>query len=102
MATSVNPKFYQRKKEINGVTYTAQFSGLTTALRAVDENYIEDTNVISNEKLCNFLFEHVIVDPKVTIDSFDDLDEMQEVVKFAQDVMKGKFRDESSNAAAEA
>ena len=102
MANPANPKFYQRTKEIRGKTYTAQFSGLSTALRAADENYIDGTDTISTEKLCKYIFKHVIVDPKVTIDDFDNLDEMNEVVRWAQDVMKGKFRDETAEPAAKA
>lgn len=102
MANPAKMNFYQRKKEIHGVTYTAQFSGLSTALRAVDENHIDGTDAISNEKLYNYIFENVIVDPKVTIDDFEDLDVMNEVVKWAQEVMKGKFRDEPAEPASKA
>lgn len=86
-------KFYTRTKEINGVTYTAQFSGLSVAMKAVDQSYIEGTGNTSTEKLTGYILENVIVDPKVGIDDFDDMDTLNKVVRFGQDVMQGKFRD---------
>ena len=93
MADNKN-KFYQRKKVINGVEYTAQFNGLSSALRAVDENYIEGTSNIGINKLAEYVFNHVIVEPKgLTVDSFDTIDDLNAVLKWAQGVMQGKFRD---------
>lgn len=87
-------KFYARKKEINGTTYTAQFSGLALAMRAVDQSYIEDSKNTSVEKLAEFILENVIVEPRKKINDFDSMDELNEVIKFGQGVMQGKFRDE--------
>lgn len=87
-------KFYQRKKVINGVEYTAQFNGLSAALDAVDSNYIENSSNISANKLAKYIFENVIVEPKgLTADSFDNMDDFNAVIKWAQEVMQGKFRD---------
>lgn len=87
-------KFYTVDKEINGTTYTAQFSGLSSALKAVDDSYIEGTSNISINKLANYIFEHIIVEPKnLDADSFDDIDTFNEVVAFGREVMQGKFRD---------
>lgn len=86
-------KFYTKEKEINGVKYTAQFNGLSFALKAVDENYIEGTSNVSNAGLAQYLLDKVIVDPKgLQIDDFDTLEELTEVTEFARDVMQGKFR----------
>ena len=94
-----NTKFYQRKKVINGKEYIAQFNGLSAALRAVDECYIDGGNNISAYKLAKYLFENVIVEPRgLTADDFDDIEEYNEVVKFARDVMQGKFRDKNENS----
>jgi hypothetical protein len=89
-----NKKFYTRKKTINGKEYTAQFNGLSTTLSALDNCYIDDSKNLSNIKLANYIFDNVIVEPKgLTPDDFDDIDEFNEVIKWAQGVMQGKFRD---------
>lgn len=94
-------KFYTVTKEINGKTYVAQFNGLSAALRAVDSTYIEGTNNTSTEAFAQYLFANVIVEPKgLEIDDFNDLKELNEVTKFAREVMQGKFR-ETANKAAE-
>ena len=81
-------KFYTVEKDIGGIHYVAQFNGISAMFRAVDESYVsEDSKNISVEKLSKYIFENVIVEPKgLTIDDFN------EVIKWAQDVMKGKFR----------
>lgn len=43
-------KFYTVEKKINGKNYKAQFSGLSVALKAVDESYIDGSNNTSLEK----------------------------------------------------
>ena len=94
MATA-NKKFYTATKEINGKKYTAQFNGLSCALRAVDSPYIEGTNNTSVEKMADYIFQNVIVEPKgLTIDDFESMEEFNEVVSFGRDVMQGKFRPE--------
>ena len=85
--------FYTVKKEINGVTYTAQFNGMSAALKAVDDSYIDGTNTVSSFKLSQYLLENVIVDPKVTIDDFECADDLNAVTEFAQQVMQGNFRE---------
>lgn len=93
-------KFYTATKEINGITYTAQFSGLSAAMRAIDSSYIGDTKNTSIEKLSKYIFENVIVDPKVEIDDFESMDELNEVIKFGQAVMQGNFRNKEKSAPA--
>ena len=94
MATA-NKKFYTATKELNGTKYTAQFNGLSCALRAVDSTYIEGTNNTSVEKMADYIFQNVIVEPKgLTIDDFESMEEFNEVVSFGRDVMQGKFRPE--------
>ena len=85
--------FYTVEKEINGVKYTAQFSGMSTALRAIDESYIDGSDNTSLIKLSSYIFEHVIVEPKgLTVDDFDSMQELRDVTDWAQEVMQGKFR----------
>lgn len=96
-------KFYTVKEEINGKEYIAQFAGLSVALKAVDESYIEGTNNTSMEKLAEYLFKHIIVEPKgLTVDDFEDMDEFNAVIKFANGVMKGEFRNKADTGAAKA
>lgn len=73
-------KFYTVEKEINGKTYKAQFNGISDALRAVDNSYIEGTNISSTEKLAKHLFSNVLVEPKMSIDDFgaDKIGEVKE------------------------
>lgn len=99
----MNNKFYQVKKTINGTEYVAQFNGISAALEAVDKSYIDGTNTISMVKLAKYLFENVIVEPQgLTADSFESMDEFNEVITFGREVMQGDFRDkkdESTTAA---
>ena len=96
-----NNKFYTVTKEINGKNYVAQFNGLSCALKAVDQSYIEGTNNTSTEKMANYLFKNVIVEPSgLTADDFDNLEEFNAVTTFAREVMQGKFREETNATAA--
>lgn len=89
-------KFYTRKKTIGGVEYTAQFSGISTAIRAVDSSYLEGTNITSTEKLGQCILDNVIVEPKgLTADDFETLEDYNAVTMWGRDVMYGKFRDKS-------
>lgn len=87
--------FYQVKRTINGKEYTAQFNGISAALKAVDNSYIEGSSNTSVYKLSKYLFEHVIVSPKgLDADDFTDLNEFNEVVTFAREVMQGELKPE--------
>lgn len=94
-------KFYTVEKEINGTKYVAQFAGLSTALRAVDNSYLENSNNTSTEKLAQYLFKYIIVEPKnLSIDDFEDMQTFNEVVSFARQVMSGDFREEADKGGA--
>lgn len=96
-------KYYTREKEINGKKYTAQFSGISTAIRAVDSSYIDGSSVTSTEKLGQYILDYVIVEPKgLTADDFESLDEYNEVTTWGRDVMYGKFRDGTDGGKAKA
>lgn len=95
-----NLKFKQYQKEINGIIYTAQFNGLSQSLDMVDQATISIDGVItqSSKKLTQYVLDHVIVEPKgLKIDDFEDIDTLNAVVEFGNDVMQGKFRDEPIN-----
>lgn len=88
-------KFYTCEKEINGKKYIAQFNGLSAAIQAIDNSYVEGTQNTSIEKLTKYILQNVIVEPKVTIDDFETMEELNEVIRFGRSVMEGKFRDSS-------
>lgn len=88
--------FYTVEKEINGKKYIAQFSGISTALKAADETYIEGTSNTSAEKMAAYLFEHIIVEPKgLTSDDFETMQDFNDVIAFARSVMQGDFRNKA-------
>jgi hypothetical protein len=62
--------FYTAKKTIDGVEYTAQFNGISAALQAVDNTYIDGTQNTSTVKIAKYLFDNVLIEPKVDINSF--------------------------------
>lgn len=94
-------KFYTRKNTINGVEYTAQFSGISTAIRAVDSSYIDGSNVTSTEKLGQYILDNIIVEPKgLTADDFETMEDYNVVTTWGRDVMYGKFRNEPDTGAA--
>lgn len=81
---------FTEKKEIRGTEYIAQFAGMSVPLRMTDVCSDKDGKV-SNEKTTQFLLDHVIVEPSgLTPDCFEDMEEMSEVIAFANRVMTGK------------
>ena len=94
-----NDKFYTVEKEINGKKYVAQFSGLSTGLKIMDECYIDGSDNLSTFKLAERIFDRIIVEPKgLSIDDFDTIKEFNEVITWAQDVMQGNFRTETKQS----
>lgn len=93
-------EIYVKEKVINGKTYKAQFNGLGTALEAIDNSYVN--NRLSIAKISKYIFENVIVDPNnLTADSFDTMEELNDVVSFGMAVMQGKFRNSDNTATEE-
>ena len=92
-------KFYTVEKEINGVSYTAQFNGLAAAMDAIDNSYVEGTSNTSMAKITEYVLKHVIVEPKgLTPDDFDTMDDLAEVVAWGREVMQGNFREETKQS----
>lgn len=92
-------KFYQVKEKIEGKEYIAQFCGISVALKAMDESKIDGTDATSYEKLAQYIFDNVIVEPKnLTPDDFDSLDEFNKVLAFGRKVMQGEFRNKAIKA----
>lgn len=77
-------------RTINGVEYTAKFTGVLTSLRMIDSCYIDGSSNTSMAKTYEYLFKNVIVAPKnLTADDFDNIEDLNEVVAFATEVMQG-------------
>jgi hypothetical protein len=93
--------FYTAKKTIKGTEYVAQFNGISASLEAIDKSYIDGTNNMSMVKLSKYLLENVIVEPRgLTADSFESMEEFNEVITFAREVMQGDFRNQEDEGAA--
>jgi|GEM_PF-2011564 len=75
------------KSEISGVEYTLQKVAPRPWLKLMDE--WEDKGK-TNEKLTDIVFEHVVVDPKVSIDDFEDYAEVEELSMAAYRFQRGK------------
>lgn len=85
--------YYSVKKKINGKEYTAQFNGVSQALRSIDESYLPNSKNTSMEKITRYVLENVIVEPSgLTADDFDSVEELNAVTDWGIDVMNGKFR----------
>jgi len=94
-------KFYTVKKEIGGVVYTAQFNGVSAAMAAIDNCYIDGTTNTSLVKLADYILSNVIVDPKgLTPDDFPNVAAFQEVLGWGREVMDGGFRPEEDEGGA--
>lgn len=77
-------------KVINGTTYKAEFKGIRTAVKIIDDSYIEGTSNTSLDKLSTYLLDEIIVSPKnLATDDFESMEEFNEVVSFAREVMQG-------------
>lgn len=90
-------KFYQVTKEIRGVKYTAQFSGLSAWLRCAESAKEDDgTGDPSNVRIYEKVFDAGLVEPKgLKVDDFDSMEDLDAVFGFVSGVMKGKFRAQS-------
>ena len=96
-------KFYTVQKEIDGVTYTAQFNGVGAALRARDESFLDGSSNLGSEKFSEYILENVIVDPKGLVpDDFDSTEALGKVTAFGSEVMNGRFREKENKGAAKA
>lgn len=92
-------KFYQKTKEIDGRVYTAQFGGLSVALKMLNESHDRNGNV-DFEEAARYVLENIIVEPPgLEIDDFEDMDTLNAVVAFGREVAQGKFRNKKGKAA---
>lgn len=90
-------KFYTRTKTIDGVEYTAQYQGLRAAIRLVDECHL-GLESQSIEKMNDYVLKNCIVKPAgLSMESFDDMETLSEVVAFGIEVAQGNFRNEGES-----
>lgn len=87
-------KPYVVEKEINGKVYKAQFNGLSAALKGADMCTDKDGKV-SLEKTADYIFKYVIVEPKMTVDDCESLEELNEIVAFGTQVANGNYPHEN-------
>ena len=95
-------KYYTKEKEINGVKYVAQFNGMSQLYDMINATRMVVDGVVTSDakKVNEFILENVIVEPAhLTIDDFEDFEEMQEVINFGSNVMRGKFRNKDEKSA---
>jgi hypothetical protein len=83
------------KKVINGVEYTAVYRGYSYTTQRIKECLLQDKKHYSNEKLSTVVFGEIIINPKVTVDDFDDLQAYNEVFEFGRSVLFGEFENKS-------
>ncbi len=88
-------KFTQVKRTINGTEYTAQFNGMSSRYKAIDEaaKFVDDNQGVSMFKMAEYLLKNVLVEPKMGIDDFEDAETLDEVIQFLSSVNNGTFRE---------
>ncbi|MDE3837937.1 hypothetical protein C0966_00750 [Bacillus methanolicus] len=77
----------QKTITVEGIEYTLQHPGTREYLRIQDRAQTE-TGVPSTEKLAEELFKHVIVNPKVSFEYFDEHEGFEEVLKEAMTFLR--------------
>ncbi|MBW7452440.1 hypothetical protein ACFOLF_12225 [Paenibacillus sepulcri] len=83
------PTFKQKEVTTkNGKTYTLQHPGVRTVTK-INDRVKNKFGVNSEEKICDEMFSHVVVNPKVTMDSFDSYVEMAELANKAYYFISG-------------
>lgn len=84
--------FEQRTEEINGTTYVFQFPGIRAA-NEMSDRCKNQHGVVMQTKMTEEFFKHVIVEPKVNWDYFEEKPEdFSEVIKVANEVFQGPFQ----------
>ncbi|MNC31788.1 hypothetical protein D3C75_801220 [compost metagenome] len=93
-----------KKKEIetkSGKKYVLQHPGVRNVSK-INDRIKNKNGILSEEKLCDEMFKHVVVDPKLTIDNFEEYGEMIEVANraylFITDTPDPEESEESSDA----
>lgn len=84
--------FEQRTEEINGTNYVFQFPGVRAANEITDRAKNQH-GVTQQTKMTEEFFKHVIVEPKVNWDYFEEKPEdFMKVIEVANEVFQGPFQ----------
>lgn len=83
----------KKTENINGVEYTFQKMPPRQWARLLDR-CTNRHGVALQEKLLSEVLEHIVVDPKVTLDDFEDWEVVQDVVSAAASFQRGKEQDD--------
>ncbi|MFC2948532.1 hypothetical protein [Virgibacillus sediminis] len=82
------PKLGTKKTvEIEGIEYTLQHPG-TRAYAQIQDRIQLGGGKVSSEKMSEELFKHVVVEPKVSFEYFDEHDGYEEVVEEAMTFLR--------------
>ena len=60
-------------------------------LEALDEMGATSQKGLSLAKMAKYVLENVIVDPKLSVNDFSNMDELNAVIAFGSEIMKGNF-----------
>ena len=74
----------QANIKIHGCQFTLQHPGMRAHLQMNDSSMIKNENdviIVSQEKLLEYILEHVVVQPKITIEWFDDREDGFELME---------------------
>ncbi|AKG05814.1 hypothetical protein AAV35_012675 [Salimicrobium jeotgali] len=77
----------KKEVEVEGVTYTFQHPG-TRAFAQIQDRIQVEGGKMSSERMSEELFKHVIVEPKVDFDYFDEHDGYEEVITEAMSFLR--------------
>lgn len=78
-------------KTINGIEYTAVWKGMQYGKQMLEYCRIGDGNILSDTKVAAIVFSEIIISPKVSIDDFEDMKELCEVLEFGKSVLFGWY-----------
>ncbi len=85
-------KFYTVTETINGTAYTAQFNGIAVAAQLSDASVDKNGN-FSLVQAAEFMLGNVLVEPAgLSLNDFDDMDTLTDVLHFCREVAAGNFR----------
>ena len=88
-------KSYQVDKEIKGIKYVAQFSGISNWLNCVDKSTFENGQTSTRLLAENVLKMGFVEQKDMDIDDFETQEDLQEVTNFVSGVMRGHFREKT-------
>ena len=92
-AKDTNVNIY--KRVIGETEYVAQFTGMSLKYEMADyaTDFKNGNQYLSAKKMATFLLEHIIVEPRLTLNDFQDSEELDKVIEFARLVLEGKNPD---------